>query len=219
MDPSIIWLSIQISLTSTALAIIIGLPIAWGLSIAKFKGHSILSGLVLLPMLLPPTVLGYYLLQAVGRESVIGQLLESSFGFSIVFHWTGAALAAFVVSVPFLIRSAEAGFSSINRTHKEAAMTLGGSSVSVFIRIILPLAWRSVAAGIAMAFARALGEFGATLMVAGNIPGQTRTMPIAIFEAVQTGRMHEANILTLTLSLIAIGLLLLIGTIMNKKTT
>ena len=218
MDLSVIWLSIQIAVVSTILAILVGVPIAWALSRFQFKGHHVLSDLVLLPMLLPPTVLGYYLLQLLGRESFIGHIMEALFGFSIVFHWTGAAIAAFAVSVPFMIRAAEAGFSSVNRTYEEAAMTLGGSHVHIFLKITVPLAWKSVAAGIAVSFARALGEFGATLMVAGNIPGKTKTMPIAIYEAVQTGRIDEANTLTLTLSLIAIGLLLFIGFIARSKT-
>ena len=217
MDWDALRLSLQTSLASTALAALIGLPIAWGLSRMRGWTQRILSIAVLIPMAMPPTVLGYYLLLAVGRNSPIGSALDAAFGFSFVFEWSGAALAAFAVSVPFLIRSAQAGFESVDHTLEDAARTLGQNEWSVFTRITLPLAWRSVMTGVSLALARAMGEFGATLMVAGSIPGRTRTMPIAIYEAVQTGQTGEAQALALTLTLTAGGLLAAVGFAMRGR--
>lgn len=217
MDWDALRLSLQTSLASTALAALIGVPAAWGLSRMRGWPQRILSTAALIPMALPPTVLGYYLLLAVGRNSPIGSALDAAFGFSFVFEWSGAALAAFAVSVPFLIRSAQAGFESVDHTLEDAARTLGQNEWSVFTRITLPLAWRSVMTGVSLALARAMGEFGATLMVAGSIPGRTRTMPIAIYEAVQTGQTGEAQALALTLTLTAGGLLAAVGFAMRGR--
>ncbi len=217
MDWTAFRLSVQVGLTSTALAIAIGLPIAWLLARKRFRGRQLASALVLLPMLLPPTVLGYYLLQAVGRHSFAGGVLDGLFGYSPVFHWTGAALAAFVVSAPFLIRSAQAGFESVDRQLEEVARSLGSTELSVFLRVTVPLAWPSLAAGVAMTLARAMGEFGATLLVAGDVPGRTRTLPIAIYDAVQSGRTNDAQVLALTLSLVTMGLVVAIGTLAKGR--
>lgn len=217
MDWDALRLSLQTSLASTALAALVGVPIAWGLSRMRGWTQRMLSTAALIPMALPPTVLGYYLLLAVGRNSPIGSALDAAFGFSFVFEWSGAALAAFAVSVPFLIRSAQAGFESVDHTLEDAARTLGQNEWSVFTRITLPLAWRSVMTGVSLALARAMGEFGATLMVAGSIPGRTRTMPIAIYEAVQTGQTGEAQALALTLTLTAGGLLAAVGFAMRGR--
>ena len=139
------------------------------------------------------------------------EALDSAFNFSFVFDWTGAVLAAFVVSVPFLVRTAQAGFELVDPTLEEAARTLGRSEVSIFFAVALPLAWRSVLAGVALAMARAIGEFGATLMIAGDVPGRTRTMSIAIYDAVQAGRTSDAQVLALTLTFVTLGLLVAIG--------
>ena len=211
MDWEALRLTVQVALTSTVLAVAVGVPLAWWLARLRSGWREVLSALVLVPMVLPPTVLGYYLLQAVGRRSAIGSALEDAFGFSFVFDWTGAVLAAFVVSLPFLVRTAQAGFESVDRIYEEAARTLGRSELSIFLTVAVPLAWRSVLAGVALALGRAVGEFGATLMVAGNIPGRTRTMSLAIYEAVQTGRASEAQVLALTLTLATVGLLVAIG--------
>ena len=209
MDWDALRLSILIGATATALSALVGLPTAWLLARKRFPGRRIASALVLAPVLLPPTVLGYYLLQAVGRRSLIGGVLDDLFGFSPVFHWTGAALAAFVVSAPFLIRTAQAGFEGVERLYEEAARASGANELAVFLRVTLPLAWPSVAAGAAMAFARAIGEFGATLMIAGSVPGRTRTLPIAIYEAAQTGRAADALAMSLLLTFAALGIILI----------
>jgi molybdate transport system permease protein len=211
MDWDALRISLQVAITSTVLATLVGVPFAWWLARARFRGRGLVSALVLAPMVLPPTVLGYYLLLAVGRRSALGAFLESVFSFSFVFSWTGAVLAAFVVSTPFLVRTAQAGFESVDSVYEEAARTLGRSEFSVFLHIALPLARRSVLAGIALALARALGEFGATLMVAGNLPGRTQTMSVAIYDAVIAGRTSDARVLAITLTFVSVGLLVAVG--------
>ena len=217
MDWDALRISLQVAVTSTVLAALVGVPFAWWLARARFPGRGIVSALVLAPMVLPPTVLGFYLLQAVGRRSAIGGALDSLFGFSFVFDWTGAVLAAFVVSTPFLVRTAQAGFEAVDETYEEAARTLGRNELSVFWHVAVPLAKRSILAGIALALARALGEFGATLMVAGNLPGRTQTMSIAIYDAVQAGRTSDAMVLALTLSFVSVGLLIAIGSASRRR--
>ncbi len=216
MDWDALRLSLQIGMTSTALAVVVGVPLAWWIARLRSGWREVASALVLVPMVLPPTVVGYYLLQAVGRRSAIGSVLEDAFGFSFVFDWTGAVLAAFVVSLPFLVRTVQSGFESVDRVYEEAARTLGRTELSIFLTVAVPLAWRSVLAGVALALGRAIGEFGATLMVAGNVPGSTRTMSIAIYEAVQTGRASEAQVLALTLTLATLGLLVAIGLVARR---
>jgi molybdate transport system permease protein len=211
MDWDALRISLQVAITSTVLATLVGVPFAWWLARANFRGRNVVSALILAPMVLPPTVLGYYLLLAVGRRSAIGGFLDSAFSFSFVFDWTGAVLAAFVVSTPFLVRTAQAGFESVGTVYEEAARTLGRSEISVFLHVALPRARRSVLAGVALALARALGEFGATLMVAGNLPGRTQTMSIAIYDAVLAGRTSDARVLALTLTFVSVGLLVAVG--------
>ena len=211
MDWDALRISLQVAITSTVLATLVGVPFAWWLARANFRGRNVVSALILAPMVLPPTVLGYYLLLAVGRRSAIGGFLDSAFSFSFVFDWTGAVLAAFVVSTPFLVRTAQAGFESVDTVYEEAARTLGRSEISVFLHVALPLARRSVLAGVALALARALGEFGATLMVAGNLPGRTQTMSIAIYDAVLAGRTSDARVLALTPTFVSVGLLVAVG--------
>ncbi len=211
MDLFPLAMSLRVALVSTVLAVVVGLPLAWGLARLRFWGRDLASSVVLLPMLLPPTVLGYYLLQLVGRQSAIGSLLESTLGFSLVFHWSGAVLAAFVASAPFLIRTAQAGFEAVDPAYEEAARTLGRSEVAVFLTVTVPLAWKAIAAGVAMALARAMGEFGATLMLAGNVPDRTQTMSVAIYDAVQANRIGEAQVMAVTLTLVTLGLLVGIG--------
>ena len=217
MDWEALRLSLQIGISSTLLSIVVGIPVAYFLATYKFKGYRLLNALVLTPMLLPPTVLGYYLLQFFGANGFAGKALESLFNFSPVFHWTGATIAAFVVSAPFLIRSAQAGFESLDISLQDAAKAHGVDPLSVFLKITIPLAAPSIAAGIAMTLARSIGEFGATIMIAGNIPGKTRTMPIAIYDAVQSGRINDAQVSALALSFLSIGLLMLASTFITKK--
>lgn len=203
-------LTLRVAALATLLALAVGVPLAWLLARRRFPGRDLLGVLVLLPMVLPPTVLGYCLLVAVGRGSAVGRAAEALGLGRIVFTPAAAVLAAFVAALPFLTRAAQAGFEGVDRTFEEAARTLGRSEAAVFATVTVPLAWRGIVAGVALAFARATGEFGATLMVAGNVPGRTQTASIAIYDAVQAGRMAEANLLALLLSVLAGAVLLLL---------
>lgn len=200
MDLFPLWLSLQVSLTATALTLLVGVPLAWLLARKRFPGRDLLEALVVFPLILPPTVLGYYLLVVIGSQGPVGRAL-AAVGIELVFTWRAAVLAACVGSIALLIKSAQAGFESVDRRLEEAARTLGSSEWSIFWTVTLPLAWRSVLAGSVLAFCRAMGEFGITLMVAGSIPGKTQTLPLAIYDRVQANEMAEAN----ALALIAIG--------------
>ncbi len=199
-DLSPLWLSLRVAAIATALTLVIGLPLAWLLARVRFHGREVLSAATMLPLVLPPTVLGYYLLVAFGRQGPIGSFLASQWGITIVFTWYAAVIASCIVSLPLLIRAAQAAFEAIDPNLENAARTLGRSELGVFATVTLPLAWRGILAGTVLAFARAMGEFGATLMVAGNIPGHTQTMPIAIYDAVQAGNLELANTLVLAIT-------------------
>lgn len=211
MDWTPLWLSLRVSLTVTVIVAITGTAAGYVLAKGRFRGRGLLEAIASLPIVLPPTVLGYYLLVAMGRESTIGRAWESVFGSPIVFTVTGAVIAATVASFPFCLRSARAAFESIDSRAEQAARTLGLPEWRIALVVTLPLAWRGVLAGIALAFARALGDFGATVMVAGNIPGRTQTMPIAVYDAVQAGNDDRAALLALVLSGVAVAALLVVG--------
>jgi molybdate transport system permease protein len=203
-------LSLRTAGLATLLACAVGVPLAWALARRSFPGRDLLGVVVLLPMVLPPTVLGYYLLVAIGRGSPVGRAAEALGVGRIVFTPTAAVLAAFVAALPFLTRAAQAGFEGVDPHYEDAARTLGRTELAIFATVTVPLAWRGIVAGVALGFARAMGEFGATLMVAGNIPGRTQTASIAIYDAVQAGRMADAHLLALLLSALAGGVLLLL---------
>src|SRR5207249_721128 len=175
MDLFPVWLSLRVALTATALTLLIGIPVALLLARRRFPGRNVLEAAVVLPLVLPPTVLGYYLLLVIGNRGPVGRAL-AALGVELAFTWGAAVLAACVGSIALVIKSAQAGFESVDRQLEQAARTLGRSEWSVFWSVTLPLAWRSVLAGGVLAFCRALGEFGITLMVAGNIPGRTLTL-------------------------------------------
>lgn len=208
MDLFPLWLSLKVSVVATLLTVAGGLPLAWLLARKRFPGRDLCETLVVLPMVLPPTVLGYYLLVLISRQGVIGRVLDDA-GIELAFTWRAAVLAAAVGSIALLVKAAQAGFEAVDRRLEQAALTLGRSQWSVFWSVTLPLASRAVTAGTVLAFCRALGDFGITLMVAGSIPGVTQTAPLAIYDLVQSNRMAEAN----TLSLILVGTvaLLLMG--------
>lgn len=193
-------LSFWVALNATVLATLVGLPLAWLLARKSIPGRDVLAVLVLLPMVLPPTVLGYGLLVVLGEGGMLGEWAEALGLGRIVFSRTGAVLAAFVASAPFMIRAAQAGFEQVDPAYEEAARTLGRGELAIWLTVTLPLAWRAVLAGLALTFARAVGEFGATVMVAGSIPGRTRTASLAIYDHVQAGRMDEAGMLALALT-------------------
>lgn len=204
-------LSLRVAGIATILAVLIGIPAAWFLSRTTFPGKHLLEAVILLPIILPPTVLGYYLLLAIGRQSVFGRWVLDPLGIDIVFTWRAAVLTSTIVAIPLVIRSAQAAFEAIDSSLSAAARTLGRSETAIFMTLIVPLAWRGILAGTVLGFARAMGEFGATLMVAGNIPGRTQTLPIAIYDAVQAGNNDLANALVIILSAAAIAILVLIG--------
>jgi molybdate transport system permease protein len=194
VDAAPVWLSVQVSLTATVLTLAAGVPTAWLLARKATLLKDVLGGIVVAPLVLPPTVLGYYLLTLIGARGPIGSLLESA-GIQLAFTWRAAVLAAALGSIPLLIKTVQAGFESVDARLEQAARTLGRSEWSVFWHVTLPLSWRAVVAGTVLAFCRAFGDFGITLMVAGSIPGRTQTLPLAIYDFVQADRMHEANVL------------------------
>jgi molybdate transport system permease protein len=210
VDWSPLELSLRVAALATLAASLVGVPFAWLLARVRFPGRDLLSVLVLLPMVLPPTVLGYYLLLLIGRQGAIGRFAEAAGLGRIVFTPTAAVIAALVAALPFLVRAAQAGFEQVDPVYEEAARTMGRGEAAIFFTITLPLAWRGVLAGIALGFARAVGEFGATLMVAGNIPGRTQTASIAIYDAVQAFRFADAHRLALVLSAVSGAILLLL---------
>lgn len=167
---------------------------------------ALLDALCSLPLVLPPTVLGYYIIVMIGRHGVLGQWLQSA-GINLIFSWQGAVVAATVVVFPLIYKSARAALEQVDPHLEDAARTLGASEWRIFISISLPLAWKGIFAGIMLAFARGMGEFGATLMVAGNIPGKTQTLALAIYDAFQAGEDARAAVLVIITSLICIGLL------------
>lgn len=208
MDIFPIVLSLQVALMATALTLLLGVPIAWVLARRRFPGRQILETLVVLPLVLPPTVLGYYLLLLIGRRGPIGAALAAA-GIELAFTWRAAVLAAVVGSIALAIKASQAGFESVDPRLEQAARTLGRSEWSVFWSVTLPLAWRAVLAGGVLAFCRAMGEFGITLMVAGSIPGRTQTLPLAIYDRVQANQMGEANAFALVA--VAVVALLVFG--------
>ncbi len=205
-------LSLRVAFLATLFAALLGVPLAYGLARRRLPAPGLLSALTTLPLVLPPTVLGYYLLLLIGRQSPLGRLLEG-WGISLVFTWQAAVLAATVVSFPLVVRSAQAAFESVDPALEAAARTLGRSEAAIFFTVTVPLAWRGILAGAVLAFARAMGEFGATLMVAGNIPGRTQTLSVAIYDAVQAGQYSLANNLVLLISMVSVGVLALLARI------
>jgi molybdate transport system permease protein len=199
-----LWLSLRVAVLSTAISLAAGLWIAYILANRNFRGKEVLDAAVTLPLVLPPTVLGYYLLVLIGRASPFGKLWESIFGSPLVFTWKAAVVAAILHSFPLLVISARAALESVDRSYARAARTLGASEWKLFWRVTLPLARRSVFAATALAFARSLGDFGVTLMVAGNIPGRTQTVAVAIYDAVEAGNGAVARTLVLLISAIAL---------------
>jgi molybdate transport system permease protein len=204
-----LWLSLRVAFLSTAVALACGLWLAYLLANRDFRGKEILDAAITLPLVLPPTVLGYYLLVVIGRSSWFGQAWEAVFGSPLVFTWKAAVIAALLHSLPLLVKSARAALESVDHSYERAARNLGASEWRLFWRVTLPLAQRSILAATALAFARSLGDFGVTLMVAGSIPGSTQTISVAIFNAVESGNMALAGTLALAISVVAMVILTL----------
>jgi len=212
-----LWLTLKIALLATLLAGAVGIALGWWMSQRRFAGKNFVDALLMLPMVLPPTVLGYYLIVVIGRNGVLGQYLDRWFGINLMFTWQGAVIAASLVSLPLIYKAARAAFEDVDGRFLHAARTLGAGEAEIFLRIALPLAVRGIAAGLMLAFARAMGEFGATLMIAGNLPGKTQTLSIAIYDAVQAGNDAQALWLTLVISVVCVVVLVVSGRMLQAK--
>lgn len=188
----IVWFTAWVSALSTLLILPFGLATAWLLARKEWPGKSICETLVALPLVMPPVATGLILLKLLGRRGAIGSFLHDTLGFDVVFTWRAVLIALGVMSFPLLVRSARVAFEEVNPRLEQIARTLGAGEWRVFLTITAPLAARGIAAGLLLAFARALGEFGATIMVAGNIPGQTSTLSLAIFQSVELGQDDHA---------------------------
>ncbi len=204
-------LSLQVALLSSLLVVILGVAIAWWMSRRSFKGKSLLETAFMLPIVLPPTVVGFLLLVMLGRKSWLGRFIEWLFAAPIVFSWWAAVVASIVVAFPLVYQTMKVGFASVDRELEDMGRSLGASEWQVFWHITLPLTYRSLISAYILGFARSLGEFGATLMIAGNIPGKTQTMPTAIYVAVDAGNMPLAWAWTGTMIFISFMMLLLAG--------
>ncbi len=217
LDWSALWLSLKVAGWATAINLVLGVALGALLARRRFPGRELLDTVFTLPMVLPPTVLGYYLLVLIGSKGPLGRWLDESFGINLVFTWQAAVIAAAVASFPLVFKPARAAFEDVDGQLEQAARTLGISELALFFRVTLPLAWRGILAGLLLAFARAMGEFGATIMVAGSIPGRTQTLSIAIYEAVQAGNDGRANALVLLSSLVCISVLLIAARLVGRR--
>jgi molybdate transport system permease protein len=209
MDWSPLALSLKVAAWATLAALVVGVALGWLFARRRFPGRAVWEAMLMLPMVLPPTVVGYGILVLAGRRSPLGTWLRTHFDYTIIFSWHGAAVASAVVALPLVFKSATAAFAQVDRSLEAAASTLRQSPLSVFLRVTLPLAWPGILAGTLLAFARAMGEFGASLMVAGSIPKQTQTLSMAIYDASQAGQDDLALLLVLVTSAMSITVLVL----------
>jgi len=198
-----ILLSLKVAIAAVAVDFFFGLVIARTMARKEFPGKNVVESLIILPMVLPPTVLGYGLLILLGKRGPVGRFLLETFDIQLVFTWWAAVIASAVVSFPLMYQSAKAAFAGVDVSLEAAARTLGAKELRIFLTVTLPLAWPGILAGLVLSFARALGEFGATLMVAGNIPGKTQTIPLAIYFAVESGDTDAARNLVLVITLLS----------------
>lgn len=211
----ILLLTLKIAGLATLIGSVLGILIGFFLARTDFWGKNLLDTILTLPMVLPPTVLGYYLLTLIGQKSWFGQWLYESFGIRLIFTWQAAVIAATIVAFPLILKPARAAFEDVNREFEQAANMLGISRIAIFFRVTLPLAWRGILSGILLAFARALGEFGATLMVAGATQ-KTQTLSIAIYRAYNSFDYKTANYLVLLTSVVCI-VILMTATFLNPR--
>lgn len=212
-----LYLSLKVAGLATLFNFFAGLFVARLISIRRFRGREMIDAFLLLPLVLPPTVVGFLLLLLFGRRGILGGWLWDTFHFQVVFSWTGAVIASIVVAFPLMYQSALAGFETIDSKLENAARTLGAGEWRVFWTISFPLAWPGLLAGVVLSFTRALGEFGATLMIAGYIPGKTDTMPIAIYFLATNGQMKEAGIWVVLLILLALSSIVGLKMWTNRK--
>lgn len=201
-----IFLSIRVALLATVIAFFLGVLFAYLLTKKKVPGKNIWETILILPMILPPSIVGYLLLKIFGKRGPIGAFLLDTFGIQIVFTWIACVIAATIVALPLMYQNAKGAFQSVDPSYELAAKTLGSSSFKVFRTVTFPLSGPGIVSGIVLTFARALGEFGATLMLAGNIPGKTQTIPTAIYYAVVVGKDEKASMLVLIMVLFSFAL-------------
>lgn len=209
MDFSPLWISLKTAFLATIITSIIGIFISYKMANYKGRGRGFIDGIFTLPLILPPTVIGFFLLLLCGKNGLVGKFFMN-FNKNIIFSWSATVIAATVVAFPMMYRTCRSAFEQIDKNMISAARTLGLSETKIFLKIVIPLAWPGIIGGLVLSFARALGEFGATLMIAGNIPGRTQTMPVAIFFAVESGDMNKAMLwvlIIISISFIMIFLL------------
>ena len=216
-----LWQALRLSLlvvsVSTLAIALVGTTFGYLLAKRHFRGKEMLDAFLTLPMVLPPTVTGYYLILLLGRRGLIGQPLYRVTGWSVTFTWLAAVIAATVVALPLMVRSARAAIESVDSRYETVSYMLGKGEFDTFFRITLPLARRGILAGIVLSFARAFGEFGATLMLAGNIPGRTQTLPLAIFEAVVSGEDERAMWIALILTAVSVTVVYLTNRLTRQR--
>ncbi|HLC15266.1 MAG TPA: molybdate ABC transporter permease subunit [Thermodesulfovibrionia bacterium] len=210
-------LTLKVAGTATLAAFFAGVVIAFALARGRFWAKQWLDAFFTLPLVLPPTVVGYYLIVLIGRNGLIGRWLEEVLGISLIFTWQGAVVASTVVSLPLVIKSAKAAFEGVDKNLENAGRTLGLTEPEVFFRVSFPLAWPGILAGTMLAFARAMGEFGATLMVAGNLPGKTQTLSLAVYEAIQAGNNKLATVLVIITTTVCVVILVFSDKILKSK--
>jgi molybdate transport system permease protein len=201
-------LSLLVSALATVLVAVTGTWAGWILARREFRGRELLDALLNLPLVLPPTVTGYYLIVLLGRHGLVGGPIYRATGWSVTFTWVACVIAGAVMAFPLMVRSARVAFEQLDRRHEIAAASLGHGRLSTFLRVSLPLARRGLAAGVILAAARTLGEFGATLMIAGNIPGRTQTLPLAIYDAVISGEDRTALWLAVLLTSVSVAVMI-----------
>ena len=212
-----ILLTLKVASFATLAAALLGIPLARWIAYSRFWLRDWLDATLMLPMVLPPTVLGYYLIVVVGRNGPLGRWLESAFGVSLMFTWQGAVVAATLVALPLVYKAARAAFEEVEPSIEHAARMLGSREIELFFRVTLPVASRGIVAGLMLTFARAMGEFGATLMIAGNLPDKTQTLSIAIYDAVQSGQDGQALVLVGVISALCMGVLVVSGVLLRAR--
>jgi molybdate transport system permease protein len=217
VDSAPILLTLKVASLATLMAALIGIPLARWIAQSRFWLRDWIDAVLMLPMVLPPTVLGYYLIVVIGRNGPLGRWLEATFGITLMFTWQGAVIAATLVALPLIYKAARAAFEEVEPSFEHAARLLGSRETELFFRVTLPVASRGIVAGLMLTFARAMGEFGATLMIAGNLPGKTQTLSIAIYDAVQSGQEGQALLLVGIISALCIVVLLGSGRLLQAR--
>ena len=212
-----LWMTLRVAATATLIASVCGIALAYVLAKSSFPGRSVVEAVVTLPIVIPPTVMGYFLLTSLGANSTIGRAWENITGSAIVFTPTAAVIAATVAALPFVVRASRAAIEEVDERAEAVMRVAGHPEWKVALLVTLPLARRGIVAGVALAGARALGEFGATVMIAGNIPGRTQTLPIAVYDSVQAGNISDARNGSLLLAVIAVCALMTMTFLSRRK--